>query len=245
MSKREEWRQALRALTDWEPYLLQHCRLPGPRANLELAQAVADEGDEAAFQRLLRWDATRAPTNTPAEFLALCGVVGLGRLVADGQAEHLPSMRAYAADPRWRVREGVVLGLQRVGTRDMDALLTEMEVWATGDAYEQRAAVAALCEPVLLREPAQVRRVLGVLDHVTASLAASDARQDSERVLAQGLSYCWSVAVAALPDVGKPMMERWLASDSPVVVRVVRENLKKQRLGRLDAAWVEAQLRRR
>ena len=44
MTKVDEHRAALRALQDWEPYLVDHSGLPGPRANLELIAAVADEG---------------------------------------------------------------------------------------------------------------------------------------------------------------------------------------------------------
>jgi hypothetical protein len=53
------------------------------------------------------------------------------------------------------------------------------------------------------------------------------------------LSYCWSVAVAALPEAGKPAMEKWLASEDPDICRIMRENLKKDRLARLDRAWVD------
>ena len=80
MSRIDTYRQALRSIDDWEPYLLAESGLPGPRGNIELAQAVADEGDEPLFLHLLSFDATSAPTNTPQEFLAFCGVVGLGRL---------------------------------------------------------------------------------------------------------------------------------------------------------------------
>ena len=85
MSRIDTYRQALRSIDDWEPYLLAESGLPGPRGNIELAQAVADEGDEPWFLHLLSFDATSAPTNTPQEFLAFCGVIGLGRLVADGR----------------------------------------------------------------------------------------------------------------------------------------------------------------
>ncbi len=47
MSKRDDYRQTLRGLDDWEPYLLAESGLPGPRGNIELAQAVAERGDEA------------------------------------------------------------------------------------------------------------------------------------------------------------------------------------------------------
>ena len=66
MSKRNEYRQTLRGLDDWDPYLLAESGLPGPRGNIELAQAVADEGDvrwimrqNLAKQRLARLDAKR------------------------------------------------------------------------------------------------------------------------------------------------------------------------------------------
>jgi hypothetical protein len=53
------------------------------------------------------------------------------------------------------------------------------------------------------------------------------------------MGYCWSVAVAALPDEGKPMMERWLRSSNKDVRWILKENLKKNRLLKMDSAWVE------
>ena len=74
------YRAALTALpaADWEPYLLAHSNLPGPRGNLELAQVVADLGTEAQFRRWASLGPDVAPENTPGCFLAFCGVVGLG-----------------------------------------------------------------------------------------------------------------------------------------------------------------------
>jgi hypothetical protein len=47
-----EHHSELARLADWEPYLREHSGLPGPRANLgELAQAVADLGELALFER--------------------------------------------------------------------------------------------------------------------------------------------------------------------------------------------------
>ena len=84
MSKTEDYRKKLRELESWDEYLLQESGLPGPRGNLELAQVVADEGDAALFERYLAYTPTRRPVNSPYEFLAFCGVVGLGRLLAAG-----------------------------------------------------------------------------------------------------------------------------------------------------------------
>lgn len=241
MNKMDAYRQTLRALDDWEPYLLAESGLPGPRGNIELAQAEADEGDEALFQRLLSFDAAVAPTNTPQEFLAFCGVVGLGRLAAEGRRDLLPALRKHANDPRWRVREGVAMALQRWGRVDMDGLLVEMDGWSRGSYLEQRAAAAALCEPALLHDPTHAERTLQILDAITAALTqAEDRRREDFQALRKGLAYCWSVAVAALPEVGKPLMERWLASNDRDVRWIMRQNLAKQRLVRMDAGWVTA-----
>lgn len=240
MSKTDDYRKTLRALHDWDTFLLSHSNLPGPRGNLELAQAAADEGTEQQFLCWAALDAEQAPVNTPGEFLAFCGVVGLGRLLAEGRRDLLPLLRTRASDARWRTREAVAMALQRWGDADMDALLDEMQRWAAGTPLEQRAAAAALCEPRLLREAHHARLVLGVLDTITASLlAAEDRRSEGLKILRQGLGYCWSVAVAALPTVGKPLMEEWLASADTDVRWIMRENLKKNRLVRMDAAWVE------
>lgn len=241
MSKADTYRQILRTLDDWDPFLLQESGLPGPRANLELLQAVADEGSEAQFHRWLTLGPDRAPVNSPEQFLAVCGVVGLGRLLAEGHDEFLPVVRGYASDPRWRMREGVAMALQRLGDRDMDALLAEMEGWSRGNWLEKRAAAAGLCEPRLLAKPEHARLVLRLLDDITASVAAAqDRKSDDYKTLRQALGYCWSVAVAALPAEGKAAMEKWLPAADPDVAWIMKENLKKKRLQRIDPVWVDA-----
>ncbi|MBI1879917.1 MAG: hypothetical protein HYR94_17135 [Chloroflexi bacterium] len=240
MKKIDHYRQTLKTLEDWDVYLLKESGLPGPRGNLELAQAVAAEGTEPLFERWLELDASKAPTNTPGEFLAFCGVVGLGRLLTEGKTELLERLRQYAADPRWRIREGVALALQRLGEQDMDALLRAMEPWSRGSPLEQRAAAAALCEPKLLVDAGQIKQVLQILDDITASLErVEDRKSEAFKALRKGLAYCWSVAVVALPAEGQQMMERWLVSDDRDISWIMQENLKKQRLTRMDAAWVE------
>ena len=87
MSKIETYRHILRSTPDWDNYLRQESRLPGPRANIELAKAVAEEGDQGTFIRYLRYDYTSAPVNSPDEFLAYCGVLGLGKLLSKGNLE--------------------------------------------------------------------------------------------------------------------------------------------------------------
>jgi len=240
VKKVERYREILRTLENWDSFLLRESGLPGKRANIELAQAVAQEGDEGLFERFLSFDADKAPTNSPQEFLAFCGVLGLGRLLSEGEMEVLRTVRVHASDPRWRMREGVAMALQRLGEADMDSLLREMEEWSKGNPLERRAAAAALCEPKLLRDQKHVKRVLQILDQTTASIAGSENRRSDEfKALRKGLGYCWSVAVAASPDEGKELMEKWFSSDDKDVIWIMKQNLRKKRLHRMDPEWVE------
>ncbi len=233
------YRAVLRTLDEWDAFLLNESGLPGPRGNLELAQAVAEEGDLQRFERYLSYTAEKAPVNSPYEFLAFCGAVGLGRLLAEGDSTHLERLRQLAADPRWRMREGVAMALQRLGDADMEQLLGAMSVWASGTPLEQRAAAAALCEPRLLKRAEHARAALQILDRITESVKQASRNRDEDfLVLKKGLSYCWSVAVAALPDEGKALMEKWLAVNNLAIQWIMRENLKKTRLSRMDAEWV-------
>jgi hypothetical protein len=230
VSKADDYRAALRQQTDWDAYLEAESGLPGPRANLELVQVAAEEGSLEQFRGWLAGD---------LEYLRLCGAVGLGRLAAEGQRDLLQDLRGLANDPRWRVREGVAMGLQRLGARDMHALLGVMRKWRRGSLLERRAVVAALCEPPLLRHAGIAREVLEILDAITTSLLDEpDRRADEFKVLRKALAYGWSVAVVALPSLGRPLLEKWLRSDDRDVAWLARENLKKDRLRRMDAAWV-------
>jgi hypothetical protein len=233
MGRSDDDRAALRALPPgaWDGPLAERSRLPGPRANLELAQVVAEE----APATLVRRYAAAAD-----EYLALCGAIGLGRLLADGDAGAAEELRRLADDGRWRVREGVALGLQRLGDTDLRRLLALAGAWAAGPSpLLQRAAVAAVCEPRQQARAEVVRQVLDLLDAVTDTVAArlaGERRDGGVRALRQELGYCWSVAVAAQPAEGFDRLQRWAASDDRDVRWVVRENLKKARLLKADPA---------
>jgi hypothetical protein len=239
--KIDEYRATLEDLDRWEPYLLEHSGLPGPRANIGLGQAAADVGTLERFDALLRWTPDRAPAGSREEFLAFCGTIGLGKLAAGSSQEALPRLRELASDPRWRVREAVAMALQRVGAVDMPALLREMRSWAKGNDFERRAAAAALCEPALLGTEADAVAVLSILDRITADLGrSSDRSSGGFQALRKGLGYCWSVAVAAAPDRGRSLMERWIGSEDPDVRWVMRQNLAKKRIAKAGTEWVAA-----
>jgi hypothetical protein len=230
MGRIEQYRAELRRLTEWETYLKKNSGLPGARANLELVEAVGQEADPERLWRL---------SASSDEFLALCGTAGLGHLAVSDPVPVMSWLRELASDPRWRVREGVAIALHHLGRHSMPRLLAEMEKWSTGGPYIQRAAAAGLCEPSLLREPEHVTRVLDILDRMTKSLAATSARRnDGFRVLRQALGYGWSVAAAALPEAGRPLMEKWLRSPDKDVAWVMKSNLGKARIGALGPSWV-------
>jgi len=219
------YRVELRGLKRWEPYLKKHSGLPGPRANLELVQAVGDEADSDRLWRL---------SASADEFLALCGAAGLGKVALMEPDTVMKWLRELASDPRWRVREGVAIALQRIGRESMPHLLAEMQVWAGEGPYVQRAAAAGLCEPDLLRQSSNAVQVLAILDRITSSLAATtDRKKDEFKVLRQALGYCWSVAAAAAPDNAKPYFEKWMGSTDKDVAWVMKTNLGKARAAAL------------
>ena len=240
MGKIEEYRRILQGTADWDHYLLAESCLPGPRANLELAHAVAEEGGLDLFRRYLSYTSTQAPYGSTLEFLPLCGVIGLGRVLSEGRLDLLPAIRICASDPRWRMREGVAMALQRFGDADMNRLLQEMEDWSHGNLLEKRAAIASLCEPRLLKKVENTRRVLVLLDQITRDFLEEEQRKTDEFVaLRKALGYCWSVITVANPEDGKNRMERWFSSQDQDIRWIMRENLKKNRLQKIDREWTE------
>jgi hypothetical protein len=202
----------LRDAADWETVLLANSGLPGPRANLELARVAADEASDA---QLRQWAAS------DEEYLALVGTMGL---------RDLDALRVQANDPRWRVREGVAMALQRLG---WDAVLPTMRAWSSGSLLERRAVVGGLCEPALLNTERAVV-VLELLDEITERLVREESRRSDEfKALRKALGYGWSVAVAAAPAEGRRVMGRWLDSGDRDVAWIMRANLKKKRIAGL------------
>lgn len=241
MGKLANYRSDLEALHDedaWEAYLRTHSELPGPRGNLELAFAFAEVAPAEMRWRFSELDAIHAPTNTPGEFVAFCGVLGLGAIAAHGGTDAVDALRTHASDARWRVREAAATALQLWADVGPTAMIAAVGAWALGNRYEQRAAVAAVAEPRLLKEPAIGQAALTLVDRVTATIvAATDARTEPFRVLRQALGYAWSVVIVGAPLEGKARFAAWAQHADPNIRWVVRENLKKARLERLDPAW--------
>ena len=201
--------------------LRERSGLPGPRANLSLADEFASVAPMELILRLAASD---------DEYLALCGSIGLGELLVRGE-DVAPHLRELAQDDRWRVREGVARGLQRLGDVDPVRLRSLVARWASdSEALVQRAAIAAICEPRLLADIATARAALDACRTVTRAFLAGRERN---RVLRQALGYCWSVAIAGAPAEGLEYFGAVRQNDDPDAQWIVRENLQKSRLQRL------------
>jgi hypothetical protein len=234
----EKYLAELPQQADWAAYLSENSHLPGPRANLELAYAVLDLATRDQAEHLISGDSQAYSDNSPQTFAVLCGWIALGKF-ATTSPDIRSRLRTAASDRRWRIREAVAMALQAWGRINYDGLVAAMQDWAEGSPCEQRAVVAGLCEPDLLKGEAQAASTLYLLDRIT-SLHASrvDPRAEEGEVLRKGLSYGWSVAVAAHPELGKSLMEKWMAHPSREILRIMKENLTKKRLEKMDPAWV-------
>jgi hypothetical protein len=222
-----------------EDYLQFHSSLPGPRSNLELAYAAADILPFSITKRWLDLSPLEAPENTPQVFLVVIAVMALGRVIAKVESEWFICLRKFAADPRWRVRESVAMALQYIGRKNWELLLEEVNQWIGDDPLEMRAVAAGLCEPDLLLNQQHACQVLDLLQVITERFVAiPDRKSGAVRTLRQGLGYCWSVAIVAAPVYGKPLFEGFTNSPDPDVKWIVRENLKKNRLIKMDKEWV-------
>ena len=228
-----------------EEYLLANSSLPGRRANLELAAAFADSaaaaartGSDLAWNLCLDLAAIppeAAPVGDPREFLPFCGAAGLGAIGAVTPARFeaaLAELQTLARDPRWRLREAVCFGGQRLlAARGIDTVAA-LRQWLAGESWlEMRAAAAIVAEPALLADKKMAVSALLLHREIVAQLLnARDRKSESFRILRQGLGYTISVVVAALPREGLAWLERLQQAPDPDVQWIVRENLKKNRL---------------
>lgn len=235
MTGRRRWTADLAATprAGLDSFLLGHSGLPGPRANLALVDAAARSLPATTLLDLAR---------SSEEYLRLCGTAGLGRLLtasSPGTDDVLSMLRARAVDERWRVREGAAMALQLAGDADRDLLRRVVTAWVEDPhPLVRRAAVAAVCEPHLLTDPATRQVAIDVCRTATGSVrcAPLSGRTDPDlRTLRQALGYAWSVAVAASPAEGLVEIESLRADDDPDVAWILRSNLTKARLRRVLA----------
>jgi hypothetical protein len=233
-------------------YLTGHSDLPGPRMNLALVTAFAGEiarrvtapdPPVARIEALLDgWAAlplADAPANAPREMLPACAVRSYGQVAVvrpDWWEDEITKLYRAAGDPRWRVREIVATALQAMLAADWARTYAALRTWVAGaNPLPVRAAAAAVAEPPLLTGRARGEAALAIQAAAVewrAERPATARRDEAVRILRQALGYTLSVAVAAAPEAGFPVLARLAASMDPDLQWIVRENLKKTRLHR-------------
>jgi hypothetical protein len=234
-------RQALFSLLE------KNSGLPGPRANLELgysfARAVASLNlQEWQWEMILGMASispSKAPPNTPKEYLPFCGLVAIGALYAAGlprprRRAALAAIRSAASDPRWRTREASAMALQLIGEGDTEELRRIVEDWMPdASLLEKRAIIAGLAHPPILGEKEFALFCLEISVSVLNALSKvkdGERRSEEFRVLRQGLGYAVSVFVEKVPHEGFAFLRQVARIKDPDVKWVVKENLKKKRI---------------
>jgi len=223
-------------------FLVAESRLPGPRANLELAAAFAGTVQEFAVAdsddlRLL-WELSVELAHVAGdqhEFLGFCGVRGIGAIGSVSPAcvdAALAHLAEASLDPRWRIREAVAMGLQDLLSRQRDTAVTELEVWVEGGSWlVMRAAIAGIAEPDLLDEPDLAAAALRFHRKILIRIyTAGERRSEAFRALRKSLGYTLSVVIAALPTPGFEYLRQLATLDDQDIRWIVRETLKKNRL---------------
>ncbi len=229
-----------------DEYLLLNSNLPSPRANLELAEAFAElvkenfgRNSEELWdmcQRLVRVSQDEAPVNDPKEFLPFCGAVAIGAVGSvypEFYQKALTSLRELSNDPRWRTREAVAKGIQKLLAKQ-SRTWSELESWIEeGDWLAMRAVAAGVAEPAILNMKKYARFALELHRKIFAKILGAGNRDSEEfRKLKQGLGYSLSVVVHSIPEEGFEYMHRLADSQDPDILWIVKQNLKKKRLTR-------------
>jgi len=253
MVKKESYMQPLIELVDeslktsnvskLSEFLEENSNLPGPRGNLELAQAYTEtikncmDGEKEKLwdlcMKLTRFSPIEAPVNDPKEFVVFCGARGIGvlgtsRVYFERALAHL---KQFASDARWRVREGVAMALQTLIEENSEKTLVELAKWVeSGSWLVMRAVVAGVAEPALLKDQRTAKAALELHKQIFAKVSMAKERNSDFKTLRQGLGYSLSVVISAVPKEGFELMHKLADTQDADIKWIIKENLKKNRL---------------
>ncbi len=226
-------------------YLVSNSNLPSPRGNLELAMAFTEVVEAYSSKelenlwklclKLTEISADEAPTNNPKEFLTFCGTYAIGAIASVSPRffeKALVLLRELADDPRWRTREGVAMGIQKLLTKQSQNTLKALENWITDNEWlVMRAIAAGVAEPPILKDDKTARRALELHKKIFARILSSKERKsDKFKTLRKGLGYTLSVVVRAAPKEGFALIQQLVGLQDADILWIIKENLKKNRL---------------
>jgi hypothetical protein len=269
MSKRENHKQDLTELLDQvletdeatpiRGYIIANSNLPGPRGNLELAEAWGEVVEAYARQaveklwglcvEMVNISADEAPVNDPKELIPFCGAVGIGTIgsvLPELFDQAIITLKKLANDSRWRMREAVPMGLKKlIASRSQDTLRV-LEAWVVnGSLLELRAVAAGVAEPVLLKNEEIASTALELHKNIFRRVLKIEVRKTEDfRVLKKALGYTLSLVVCAVPEQGFDYMAQLVDTRDKDIQWIVKENLKKNRLVKNFPEEVAANKRR-
>jgi hypothetical protein len=132
------------------------------------------------------------------------------------------------------VREAAAMALQLNGEQDIEALKSIVTDWLPGGAaLEMRAIAAGLAHPPILSNEDFAGFCMETARSILSAISRMDARsrkQESFKVLRQGMGYALSVLVSRRPGEGFALLRKSAAVRDADISWIVRENLKKKRL---------------
>ncbi|MFW9877103.1 MAG: hypothetical protein ACFFG0_28770 [Candidatus Thorarchaeota archaeon] len=226
-------------------YFINNSNLPGPRANLELANAFADiSGELKEVNPKNLWDLClflisftpdKAPTNNPKEFLPFCGAWAIGAIGASNTEyyhESLNNLKRLSNDQRWRIREAVAFGLQKLLMKHPHKTLTELKEWIDDVNWlTMRAIAAGVAHPSVLFDN-KISEIALELHKLIFSkiISCDDFSSEQFKILKKGLFYTLSVIVKADSDKGFKFLNEYINTDNKHIQMIIKENLKKKRL---------------
>ncbi|KGE16584.1 hypothetical protein PWYN_17880 [Paenibacillus wynnii] len=244
----EQWINDIAERAQLTDYMLKESHLPGPRANLGLSDRFTEcfgklDLTDTAWELLNFWTILSEgaiESNDPREFLAFCAVRASGAYYGYADEERQGVIRGILKsamnDSGWRLREAAAMGMQSVGEYDFTLLCQLLDRWGPGATQlEQRAFVAALAHPPLLKVHDNAVYCLNLATEIMDRLAANAGVQgDPEhfRVLSKGLEYSLSVFVASEPVEGFVMLRKFAQSRDARIIKIVKSNLGKSRLSK-------------
>lgn len=235
MGKRDDLIKKLKPIIDnpekLEKFIVENSNLPGPRANLELAFGLAEIYDD--LDTLLKWikiTEDQADVNNPNSFLPFCSAVCLGKIYTKKKDKKIITiLKKLANDGRWRIRESVAFGFQIIGEHDFNELKTIFLEWIkNSNNLEKRAILVSLAHPKILDE----KRSKFCFEITDVILSQMD-KENNFSVLRRGLEFTISVFAAANPKLGFSFIKKWMGKDK-IIDKIMKENLKKNRLFRKD-----------
>jgi len=231
MTKKETLIQELKLIIDdpekLEGFVIENSNIPSPRANLELAFALSEVYEN--IEVIIKWteiDADQAGVNDPRSFLPFCSAVSLGRLYTKTKDKKIVRvLKKMASDDRWRIREAVAFGFQRIGEDNLSELKRIFSEWIEkSNNREKRAILVSLAHPEILDRNLSLF-CFEILEDVFENME----RDDDFEILKKGLDFTISVYTAANPECGFSFVEKWIGKDK-VIDGIIKSNLKKNRL---------------